>query len=270
MIAPILSRKDGTIVSDYTLNPPQSMLIVGEPGLDADLLLYKLAETEPSDVLKLLPEADKKTIGVMQVREVIGRLSTHAIRRRVVLVPQADIMTEEAQNALLKTLEEPNKNTYFILSTDDEYAMLQTIRSRCQTVRLHRTSPSQDSRLLDGAKLSEQEKQQILFLASGRPALIRQMTNNPRILKEYQEVATDAKKIMQGRSYDAAQLVHKYSSSRVEASRLIDVLLTMIRFQSRSVDGVRSSSALLEKTCLAESRLKSNGNVKLVLLQLVV
>ena len=57
-------------------------------------------------------------------------------RARVFIVEEAEKMSWEAQNALLKTLEEPPAQTYLILLTSKMYYFLPTIRSRCHTVRL--------------------------------------------------------------------------------------------------------------------------------------
>lgn len=56
-------------------------------------------------------------------------------QNRVIILVDAHTMTAEAANALLKMLEEPPENTYFILTTDNEEALLPTIRSRCQQLR---------------------------------------------------------------------------------------------------------------------------------------
>jgi DNA polymerase III subunit delta' len=56
-------------------------------------------------------------------------------RGKVFVVEQAELMNPQAQNALLKTLEEPAGRTLIVLLTDQPGAMLQTIRSRCQVVR---------------------------------------------------------------------------------------------------------------------------------------
>ena len=56
-------------------------------------------------------------------------------RGKVFVVEQADLMNAQAQNALLKTLEEPYGRTLIILLTDQPGALLATIRSRCQMVR---------------------------------------------------------------------------------------------------------------------------------------
>src|SRR5438270_10619086 len=56
-------------------------------------------------------------------------------RGKVFVVEQADLMNAQAQNALLKTLEEPYGRALIILLTDQPGALLATIRSRCQLVR---------------------------------------------------------------------------------------------------------------------------------------
>jgi DNA polymerase III subunit delta' len=52
------------------------------------------------------------------------------------IIYEADCLMPQAQNAFLKTLEEPTKRTFFILSTENPNSLLSTIRSRCQTLSL--------------------------------------------------------------------------------------------------------------------------------------
>jgi DNA polymerase III delta' subunit len=62
-------------------------------------------------------------------------------RGKVFLIKQAELMTAQAQNSLLKTLEEPAGRTLLVLLTDQPEALLPTIRSRCQTVRFAALDP---------------------------------------------------------------------------------------------------------------------------------
>jgi DNA polymerase III subunit delta' len=55
---------------------------------------------------------------------------------KVFIIEEADRMNDPAQNALLKTLEEPQADTVFVLVSDKEDDLLETVRSRCRTVRL--------------------------------------------------------------------------------------------------------------------------------------
>jgi len=97
-----------------------------------------LAGTHP-DIHTIVPEKDKKTIGVEVVRGVIEEVGVQSFEggAKALICPQAEKMTPQAQNCLLKTLEEPPEKTVFFLITDQPGALLATIVSRCRTVRFH-------------------------------------------------------------------------------------------------------------------------------------
>ncbi|MDU8924591.1 DNA polymerase III subunit delta' [Pasteurellaceae bacterium LIM206] len=83
----------------------------------------------------LLAPIENKDIGIDQVREVNEKVGQHAQQNgnKVVYVQGAERLTENAANALLKTLEEPRPNTYFLLRADLSAPLMATIYSRCQT-----------------------------------------------------------------------------------------------------------------------------------------
>jgi DNA polymerase-3 subunit delta' len=76
----------------------------------------------------------EKQLGVDKIREGIAKLSGTAQMsgNKVLLIPNADTMTEAAANALLKTLEEPTANTYLLLITSSVTKLMPTILSRCE------------------------------------------------------------------------------------------------------------------------------------------
>ncbi len=75
-------------------------------------------------------------ISVEQIRHMTSKFSMTGDRVRFVIVAEAERMNESAANAFLKTLEEVPPNTYFILTTASRERLLQTIRSRCLSLRL--------------------------------------------------------------------------------------------------------------------------------------
>ena len=79
----------------------------------------------------------KKTIGVDEIRDLIDYLSLRPYEggRHIAIIEQADAMTPAAQNALLKTLENPSGEAMFFLIADSTGGILPTILSRCQAVR---------------------------------------------------------------------------------------------------------------------------------------
>lgn len=89
------------------------------------------------DLLAIQPEQGKQ-ISIETVRQITRMLSETAHQRgaRVVIIEQAEQLTENASNALLKTLEEPGENTYLLLSATSATTLLPTIVSRCQVMTL--------------------------------------------------------------------------------------------------------------------------------------
>lgn len=98
-----------------------------------------LADTHP-DLITIVPDPEKasQTIAVDQIREVVrvSGFHRHSAARRFVIIDPAEAMLPAAANALLKTLEEPNAGTGFVLIASHSRALLPTIVSRCQRVRL--------------------------------------------------------------------------------------------------------------------------------------
>ncbi|HSH31399.1 MAG TPA: hypothetical protein VK963_01900, partial [Candidatus Saccharimonadales bacterium] len=89
------------------------------------------------DVTVVRP-ADKASIGIAQVQQLqqavsLTRDSTEG--RRVVAITPSDNLTTEAQNCLLKTIEEPPLGTIIILAVEQLTGLLGTVRSRCQVVQ---------------------------------------------------------------------------------------------------------------------------------------
>ncbi len=93
---------------------------------------------------------DMGSIRIEQVRDVIERASYRPFeaRRRVVVVDEADTLVPPAQNAFLKTLEEPPAGTIFVLVSSIPDALLATVRSRCTRVRFGALSAAEVAEIL--------------------------------------------------------------------------------------------------------------------------
>ena len=90
------------------------------------------------DISVTTPEDGKKNITVTQIRALRTEayVKPHMAARRVFIIDRADSMNEQAQNALLKVLEEPPGNIIFILIAESAAALLDTIISRCTVLSL--------------------------------------------------------------------------------------------------------------------------------------
>lgn len=108
-------------------------------------------------------------IPVDEIRYVIGLVGQHTFvgGQRVVIIERAEKMNQQAQNALLKTLEEPLAGTVFLLLTESPELLLPTIVSRCRALKLH---PWPDETVLRALKLrgvDEAMARQALHVSGG-------------------------------------------------------------------------------------------------------
>ena len=96
----------------------------------------KVSKNAHPDLFWLAPEEDSRTIKIEAVRDLKSRtvLKPFEAAAKVFVIESADCMNEAAQNALLKTLEEPEGASFFILISPSMEKLLVTIRSRTQAV----------------------------------------------------------------------------------------------------------------------------------------
>lgn len=97
----------------------------------------KIASGQHPDVMAIAPEDGSRTVKIDQIRDVqqAAAKQPHEARSRMVVIDEAHNMSEEAANALLKTLEEPATRMRLFVITDRPHQLLETIISRCQRLR---------------------------------------------------------------------------------------------------------------------------------------
>lgn len=120
------------------------------------------------DVHHVVPEG--VIIPVDVIREAVipeAARSPFEAAYKVFLVEDADRMNDAAQNALLKTLEEPQADTVFVLVSDHEEEVLETIRSRCRVVRLDAVPMARIVDLLTEAGASPDDARRAAVVADG-------------------------------------------------------------------------------------------------------
>ncbi len=96
--------------------------------------LSKLISTNTHpNIFKIKKKVDKKIIDVDQIREMIQLTNQTSFNsdRRFIIIEDINSLGINSANALLKSLEEPKNNTYYILINNSEFKVLETIKSRC-------------------------------------------------------------------------------------------------------------------------------------------
>ena len=122
------------------------------------------------DVIVLSRE---KSIGVEEMRELItlAALRSSKDHERTIIIDRAEVITDQAANAALKTLEEPGDHVRFILVTDTPEALLTTVRSRSYRLRFSLVKPFHMAEFADaiGDDAAESDSREAIRFAGGRP-----------------------------------------------------------------------------------------------------
>jgi DNA polymerase-3 subunit delta' len=120
------------------------------------------------DVLFVSP-GDSGAIKIDQVRDIVDRSQYRPFegRRRVVIIDEADALVSQAQNALLKTLEEPTPSSVFILVTSRPDMLLPTVLSRCPQLRFRPLSLEELVKALIARGRTETDARAVAATAAG-------------------------------------------------------------------------------------------------------
>jgi DNA polymerase-3 subunit delta' len=131
----------------------------------------QIAATTHPDLEWVSLASGKKEIGVDQARRLkrIVQMTSITAARKMAIVDEAERLSIAAQNALLKTLEEPPGNALLILVTSAPGALLPTVRSRCRTVVFAPLKVEDVRAVLVGEGVDEKEAEELARAADGSP-----------------------------------------------------------------------------------------------------
>lgn len=257
------------VLDSYTHEPVHGLLITGLGGVGLATIAKELAHNivqHVTDVTIVAPES--VTIPIERIRLLYEETRSVHKTPQVVIIDDADALSLEAQNALLKLLEEPVKNVYFILTTHSPEKLLQTIRSRVQAVGVKQLARDESERLLDSLKLTDEKKrQQALFLAIGLPAELTRLATDDIYFAEQVTYVGDARVIIEGSLYERFKIITSYTD-RVKALKLVSVIAQLIRFSILKQKQFAMVAAV-DSLESASERIEANGHVKTQLMYLM-
>lgn len=142
----------------------------GEDGGDCGCLSCSKTERGLNPDIRLFDYPDEKTIKVGHVREDIENavhLSPYENPYKVFIIDGAERMNFNAQNAFLKTLEEPPRNSVIILITPLADLLIPTVRSRCQAVVFQPLPEEEVRRFLESEKPEEENPGLVSRISGG-------------------------------------------------------------------------------------------------------
>jgi len=256
----------------------------------------KIASGKYADVqvIGLNSGGSSTEISIDQIREMqhSSNLPPFEGRYKVFIIDGAELMSTEAANCLLKTLEEPVGGVIFILLTTNGAVLPATVVSRCQGLELHPLPPSQVEAALNERRGMELEKAELLArLSHGCLGWALSAASDDSLLQRRAERVDRLLDVVTGdyeERFDyAAQLVAQFSQSRGLVRELLDLWLdwwrdlllvklgssgaiTNIDFEAMLVDLARGYNlaqirAFINSIQAAGEQLRQNANPRLVL-----
>ncbi len=189
------------------------------------------------DILIVEPEIIEKNgvkkeleIGIDQARKIQHQMSLFPYQApyKIALIDQAEKMTTEASNCLLKTLEEPLGRAILILVTAEPQLLLPTIVSRCQLIKF---SPVPEQEIEKGISSisSSPVSKQIIRLANGRPGLAVQYLKNPALLQAQDKIINQLEKLIKADLNERYQYVETITKDVPQTRQILNAWLFWFR-----------------------------------------
>ena len=200
------------------INCPQP-LSPGQPCGECRICL-QIENMQQADLSILQAEDEGGTLKVEQVRELQHMLSLtpYESKYRVALLLRFEEANANAQNALLKTLEEPNSHVVLLVTADDPENLLPTIVSRCELMRL-RPMPADAlaAHLNQNHNLDNERAELIARISGGRPGLALRLVQDESLLVSRKEYMQDCLNLLDNERIERMLFVEKLTRGRERA-----------------------------------------------------
>jgi DNA polymerase III subunit delta' len=225
--------------------------IIGSVACDACPPCLKVTGGNHPDIVTMKVGVGE-TIGIDEIRAFIQRLQLRAFEAKckVAIIQNAERMTPQAANALLKTLEEPVKETLMVLTTAVPELCLDTIKSRCQTVHFFGRSHQELAReLMQQLRVNEIDAGCLAFFAQGSLAKAQSLHEAKFTVKKNKIIDEMILK------RDSEEFLRKTLSDKEDTQAALRVLLSFFR------DLVLLKSGMGEDNVVNRDRMRDLNNL---------
>ena len=211
-------------------------------------------------------ESKSKTeISIDQIRQIqhTASLPPFEGKYRIYIIENTELLSVEAANALLKTLEEPESKVVFILLVTDSSLLLETVVSRCQPVEFISVPSEMIKESLTGRWGIDPEKATLLArLSRGRFGWAVSAAQDDRLLEQRSEIVENMLDVIDAdietRFSLSSQLAGKFSNDRNFVFERLDILLSlwrdMLLIKTDSIDNITNIDRINELSGMAERR----------------
>ena len=216
-------------------------LLVGEDGIGKSILakniglmiLGKDQDKQYVDLIEWQVEKNKSTIGVNSIRSLVEEINKKPFEgdKKVIIIYHADKMTVQAQNAFLKTIEEPPKNVTIFLLCENLEVILDTIKSRCQIHKLKNLNVNEMEEFLkiNYCDLSLEQMRVIVAFSDGIPGKAEKFIGDNNF-KEIRDITLEILlKLSSARTEELIKYEKKLSNQKESFEEILTAFLSYIR-----------------------------------------
>ena len=141
------------------------------------------SESHPDlSVVRLKPEDSEIKIDAVRELQRQLALTPHQARLRIALLVDFELASESAQNALLKTLEEPAEKVVLLITAHTTASLLPTLVSRCEILNLRPLNPDAIEHVLSAEGEAPERARLLAALSAGKPGLARSLASDAELL----------------------------------------------------------------------------------------
>ena len=239
-----------------------SYMFVGTEGIGKKLIAEEFAkmllavkDTENSPDFSII-EPDGNSIKIEQIREFQKKVSEKPIisNKKVYIINDSDKMTVEAQNCLLKTLEEPPEFVTIILIGSNENSFLSTIKSRCMILHFEKISDEQIQKYLQDNHQTEINSKIMLEACQGSIGKALEIKDKQELYQNTEQVVNSLERKDKIDILNMSDFIYKSKDDKLEILNYMNVLfINLAKINSKYADCI----AIVEET---KRRLQSNAN----------
>ncbi len=227
----------------------------------------QIASMQQADLNILQSGQEGDTLKVEQVRELqhLLSLAPYESSYRIALLLRFEEANASAQNALLKTLEEPNPRVVLLVTADDPENLLPTIASRCELLRLRPLAPDALAEELQTRRTLDAERAKLIaHIAAGRPGYALRLADNESLLAARGAYLEDCLKVLRSSRVDrlvlAESLVKSRERSEAKGELRLELTCWLSFWRDVLLTTLGDAAPLANLDCLPDIRRVAQGS----------
>ncbi len=185
------------------------------------------------DIFYINPSKGKKTIGVENIREgVIQNLAIKPYRNKykIYIIDRCETMTIMAQNMLLKSIEEPPRHSIFFLMTRNSSSFLETIKSRCVTLKCKEVSDEQvENYLIEEKGIEKNVSKEMSMIGRGNIGVSIDSYEDNELKEEVEDIIDTFISLKNKNLVEVFGLGKKFKEYDKDIQMLLDVIIVFYR-----------------------------------------